>query len=123
MYRIIEQISWAFRNISRGYYLGTTSDGMIQCNAKMPQSRAELWHVHLIPARGATMFALKSIGRKRFARTMPSLSGNYSLIISHTNNCRLEHTLITRKSLLFLLFNAQKTSFLSFLIKDLLLFI
>ncbi|CAG2102046.1 unnamed protein product [Medioppia subpectinata] len=70
-----EQISWAFRNISRGYYLGTTSDGMIQCNAKMPQSRAELWHVHLIPARGATMFALKSIGRKRFARTMPSVSG------------------------------------------------
>src|SRR5262249_34498891 len=43
---------------------------MIQCNAKIPQSRAELWHVHLIPARGATMFALKSIGRKRYARSV-----------------------------------------------------
>jgi hypothetical protein len=44
-------------------------------SAKMPQSRAELWHVHLIPARGATMFALKSIGRKRYARALPSSSG------------------------------------------------
>jgi len=74
-----EQISWAFRNVTRGYYLGATADGMIQCNAKMPQSRAELWHVHLIPARGATMFALKSIGRKRYARAMPSSSGNYKI--------------------------------------------
>ena len=61
-----EQISWAFRNISRGYYLGCTSDGTIICNAKMPQSKTELWNVHLIPARGASIFALKSIGRKRF---------------------------------------------------------
>jgi hypothetical protein len=28
---MIEQISWAFRNVSRGYYLGATADGMIQC--------------------------------------------------------------------------------------------
>jgi len=43
---------------------------MICCNAKHPQSRAELWHVHLIPAKGATMFAFKSIGRKRYARVV-----------------------------------------------------
>ncbi|RWS15974.1 singed-like protein [Dinothrombium tinctorium] len=75
-----ESIYWAFRNVQRGYYLGTTADGMIICNAKMPQTRAELWHVHLIPARGATMFALKSIGRKRYARALPlpSQSGGAS---------------------------------------------
>ncbi|XP_074603413.1 fascin domain-containing protein singed isoform X2 [Brevipalpus obovatus] len=61
-------IYWAFKNVSRGYYLGTSSDGMICCTAKQPQSRSELWNIHLIPARGATMFALKSIGRKRYAR-------------------------------------------------------
>lgn len=69
-----DQISWAFRNISRGYFLGVSNDsGSIVCNAKMPQSKAELWHVHLVPARGATMFALKSIGRKRYAQI---ISGN-----------------------------------------------
>jgi hypothetical protein len=51
-------------------------------SAKMPQSRAELWHVHLIPARGATMFALKSIGRKRYARALPSSSGNFVLLLN-----------------------------------------
>ena len=54
----------------RNYYLGAGSDGMINCNAKMPQSRAELWHIHLQPARGATCFALRSIGRKRYARAV-----------------------------------------------------
>lgn len=63
-----EHIFWAFKNVERGYYLGTTEDGMICCNAKMPKSRAELWHLHLIPARGASFFAIKSLGRKRFAR-------------------------------------------------------
>lgn len=63
-----EHIFWAFKNVERGYYLGTTDDGMICCNAKMPKSRAELWYLHLLPARGATFFALKSLGRKRFAR-------------------------------------------------------
>lgn len=63
-----EHIFWAFKNVERGYYLGTTEDGMICCNAKMPKSRAELWHLHLIPARGSSFFSLKSIGRKRFAR-------------------------------------------------------
>jgi len=65
-----EHIFWAFRNVERGYYLGTTEDGMICCNSKMPRSRAELWHLHLIPARGASFFALKSLGRKRFARVV-----------------------------------------------------
>lgn len=63
-----EHIFWAFKNVERGYYLGTTEDGMICCNAKMPKSRAELWHLHLLPARGASFFAIKSLGRKRFAR-------------------------------------------------------
>lgn len=63
-----EHIFWAFKNVERGYYLGTTDDGMICCNAKMPKSRAELWHLHLIPARGASFFALKSLGRRRYAR-------------------------------------------------------
>lgn len=55
--------------MSRGYFLGVSGDdGSIACNAKMPQSKAELWHVHLVPARGATMSALKSISRKRYAR-------------------------------------------------------
>lgn len=72
IFSLAEQISWAFRNVVRGYYLGATTEGMITCNAKMPQSRAELWHVHLLPARGATMFALKSVGRKRYARALPN---------------------------------------------------
>ena len=75
MFKRVEVISWAFRNVSRGYFLGTAPDGSLQCNAKMPQSRAELWHVHLLPARGATMFALKSVGRKRYARATPTISG------------------------------------------------
>lgn len=65
-----EQIFWAFKNVERGYYLGTTEDGMICCNAKMPKSRAELWHLHLVPSRGASFFALKSLGRKRYARVV-----------------------------------------------------
>ncbi|XP_054159197.1 protein singed-like [Oppia nitens] len=81
-----EQISWAFRNVSRGYYLGTTGDGMIQCNAKMPQSRAELWHVHLIPARGASMFAIKSIGRKRYARAISANSGQINGASNDSDN-------------------------------------
>ena len=69
MWKISDQISWAFRNIVRGYFLGVSGqDGQLVCNAKMPQSKAELWHVHLVPAPGATMFALRSIGRKRYAR-------------------------------------------------------
>lgn len=71
-----DQISWAFRNISRGYFLGVSGDGDIVCNAKMPQSKAELWHVHLVPASGATMFALKSIGRKRYARIIAANAFN-----------------------------------------------
>ncbi|KAH7644043.1 singed-like protein [Dermatophagoides farinae] len=80
-----DQISWAFRNISRGYFLGVSNDsGSIICNAKMPQSKAELWHVHLVPARGATMFGFKSVGRKRYAQIISS--GNQKQIqIDSTN--------------------------------------
>ncbi|RWS25086.1 singed-like protein [Leptotrombidium deliense] len=79
-----ESIYWAFRNVQRNYYLGTTADGMIICNAKMPQTRSELWHIHLIPARGATMFALKSVGRKRYARAL--LASAAQQTIAGTNN-------------------------------------
>lgn len=72
-----EHIFWAFKNVERGYYLGTTDDGMICCNAKMPKSRAELWHLHLIPARGASFFSIKSLGRKRFARVVNEESGAF----------------------------------------------
>lgn len=74
----LDQISWAFRNVSRGYFLGVCGDdGSIGCNAKMPQTKAELWHIHLVPARGATMSALKSISRKRYARLISaSQAGN-----------------------------------------------
>lgn len=72
-----EHIFWAFRNVERGYYLGATEDGMICCDAKMPKSRAELWHLHLIPARGASFFALKSLGRKRFARITDDETGKF----------------------------------------------
>ncbi|KAI1278795.1 Protein singed [Halotydeus destructor] len=73
-----DQIYWAFRNQDRGYYLGTTSDGTITCVAKMPQSKSELWNVHLVPSRGMTMFALKSISRKRYARTTLDNNGDQS---------------------------------------------
>uniref|UniRef100_A0A6G1SR25 Protein singed n=1 Tax=Aceria tosichella TaxID=561515 RepID=A0A6G1SR25_9ACAR len=76
-----EHIFWAFKNVERGYYLGTTDDGMICCNAKMPKSRAELWHLHLLPARGASFFAIKSLGRKRFARVVADDSN-----VIHKNN-------------------------------------
>lgn len=72
-----ENIFWAFRNVERGYYLGATEDGMICCDAKMPKSRAELWHLHLIPARGASFFSLKSLGRKRFARITDDEVGRF----------------------------------------------
>lgn len=82
----VDQISWAFRNVTRGYFLGVSGDdGSIVCNAKMPTSKAELWHVHLVPARGATFFALKSTGRKRFARVMPAgsslISGTVLMVL------------------------------------------
>jgi len=64
-----EEIFWAFKNVIRSYYLGASVDG-INCTAKMPQSRAELWNVHLISSRGSTLFSLRSIGRKRFSRAI-----------------------------------------------------
>lgn len=84
----LESIYWSFRNVQRGYYLGTTSDGMIICNAKKPQTRSELWHIHLIPAQGATMFALRSIGRKRFARALApgSQAGNGVALVNENGD-------------------------------------
>lgn len=64
-----ETISWAFKNVGRGYYLGIDDDGSLACSTKVPKSRSELWHLHLQPARGASFFALKSLSRQRFART------------------------------------------------------
>jgi len=54
---------WAFRSISRGYFLGASPDSLI-CSAKSP-SDPELWYVHLA-ARPLVNF--RSVGRKRFAR-------------------------------------------------------
>lgn len=36
---------WAFRNVVRGYFLGSSSD-KLTCTAKVPGD-AEFWHVHL----------------------------------------------------------------------------
>jgi len=54
---------WAFRSISRGYFLGASPDSLI-CSAKSPAD-PELWYVHLA-ARPLVNF--RSVGRKRFAR-------------------------------------------------------
>ena len=59
---------------------------MITCTAKVPQSRAELWHIHLIPARGSTTFSLKSMGRKRYARSVV-LSSSTSSSSSSSSTC------------------------------------
>jgi len=53
---------WAFRSLSRGYFLGATGDAL-QCAAKAPGD-AELWHVHLA---ARPQVNLRSVGRKRFA--------------------------------------------------------
>lgn len=94
-----EQIFWAFKNVERGYFLGTSEDGNVCCNAKMPKSRAELWLLHLIPARGASFFALKSLGRKRFARVvdetktmMTSINGVGGAAAQATGQVQLDAT-------------------------------
>lgn len=53
---------WAFRSLTRGYFLGATGDSLT-CNAKAP-SEGELWHVHLA---ARPQVNLRSIGRKRYA--------------------------------------------------------
>ena len=53
---------WAFKSLSRGYFLGGSSDNL-HCNAKTPGD-AELWHVHLA---ARPQVNLRSVGRKRFA--------------------------------------------------------
>merc|ERR1719495_1443154 len=53
---------WAFRSLTRGYFLGATGDALT-CSAKAP-SEAELWHVHLA---ARPQVNLRSIGRKRYA--------------------------------------------------------
>ncbi|GLH06603.1 Protein singed [Gryllus bimaculatus] len=51
---------WAFRNVTRGYYLGASADKLC-CTAKVPGD-AEFWHVNL-----------RSVGRKRFAHLSENL--------------------------------------------------
>lgn len=53
---------WAFRSITRGYFLGANGDS-IQCVAKSPKD-SELWHVHLAARPQVNLF---SFGRKRYA--------------------------------------------------------
>jgi len=54
---------WAFRSVSRGYFLGGSQDSLV-CAAKSPGD-AELWFVHLA---ARPQVNLRSVGRKRFAR-------------------------------------------------------
>jgi len=54
---------WAFRSLSRGYFLGASSDNLV-CTAKSPGD-GELWFVHLA---ARPQVNLRSVGRKRFAR-------------------------------------------------------
>ena len=59
---------------------------MINCNAKMPQSRAELWNIHLISSRGATLFSLHSVGRKRFSRAIAKDDQTEQIKVDATGN-------------------------------------
>jgi len=54
---------WAFRSVSRGYFLGASPDALI-CSAKSPGD-SELWFVNLA---ARPQVNLRSVGRKRFAR-------------------------------------------------------
>jgi fascin 1 len=54
---------WAFRSLSRGYFLGASADNLT-CAAKSPGD-TELWYVHLA---ARPQVNLRSVGRKRFAR-------------------------------------------------------
>lgn len=53
---------WAFKNIQRGYFLGSSQDEL-KCTAKAPGD-AEYWLVHLA---ARPQVNLRSAGRKRFA--------------------------------------------------------
>ncbi|CAB4066789.1 FSCN1 [Lepeophtheirus salmonis] len=77
---------WAFKSLSRGYFLGASSDNLI-CSAKSPGD-AELWFVHLA---ARPQVNLKSIGRKRFAH----LSENQEEIHVEENVPWGEDTLFT----------------------------
>ncbi|KAF2903734.1 hypothetical protein ILUMI_02442 [Ignelater luminosus] len=59
---------WAFRNVVRGYFLGSSSD-KLTCTAKVPGD-AEFWHVHLA---ARPQVNLRSVGRKRFAHLSENL--------------------------------------------------
>jgi fascin 1/2 len=54
---------WAFRSVSRGYFLGASQDNLV-CSAKSPGD-GELWYVNLA---ARPQVNLRSVGRKRFAR-------------------------------------------------------
>ncbi len=58
---------WAFRSISRGYFLGGSADNL-HCTAKAPGD-PELWYVHLA---ARPQVNLRSVGRKRFAHLSES---------------------------------------------------
>lgn len=77
---------WAFRSVSRGYFLGASPDAL-QCTAKSPGD-SELWFVHLA---ARPQVNLMSIGRKRFAH----LSDNQEEIHVEENVPWGEDTLFT----------------------------
>lgn len=77
---------WAFKSVSRGYFLGASADTLI-CTAKNPGD-SELWFVHLAARPQVNLF---SIGRKRFAH----LSENQDEIHVEENVPWGEDTLFT----------------------------
>ncbi|KAK9721423.1 Fascin domain [Popillia japonica] len=59
---------WAFRNVVRGYFLGSSAD-KLTCTAKAPGD-SEYWHIHLA---ARPQVNLRSVGRKRFAHLSENL--------------------------------------------------
>jgi len=55
---------WAFKSVSRGYFLGASSPDTLTCSAKSPGD-SELWFVNLA---ARPQVNLRNVARKRFAR-------------------------------------------------------
>uniref|UniRef100_A0A8D9BIL9 Protein singed n=1 Tax=Cacopsylla melanoneura TaxID=428564 RepID=A0A8D9BIL9_9HEMI len=65
---VSDEGKWAFKNKTRGYFLGASSDKLI-CTAKIP-SAPEYWLAHLA---ARPQVNLRSVGRKRFAHLSENL--------------------------------------------------
>ncbi|XP_026676385.1 protein singed-like [Diaphorina citri] len=65
---VSDEGKWAFKNKTRGYFLGASSDKLI-CTAKIP-ANPEYWLAHLA---ARPQVNLRSVGRKRFAHLSENL--------------------------------------------------